>query len=321
MKSIGITVYSCDKDEADLFSALAPRLGVIPVMTCFPASQSNARLARGNACVSVGHKSEISEPVLCALKESGVRYLSTRSVGCNHIDLQAAERLGITVGNVAYSPGSVADYTVMLMLMAIRNAKSIVSRAEMQDFRLDHARGRELRDMTVGVLGTGAIGKAVIERLRGFGCPVLAHGYDQTAAAEYVSLKDLLQRSDILTLHVPLNADTTHLIGHEQLQAMKPGAVLINTARGALVDTDALVTALEQGPLGGAALDVLEGEGGLFYFDCTQQPVEHPFLRRLQAMTNVIITPHTAYYTGRALRDTVENTLLNCLVFERTRVE
>jgi D-specific alpha-keto acid dehydrogenase len=225
--------------------------------------------------------------------------------------------MGIVVGNVAYSPGSVADYTLMLILMAIRNAKSIVSAAEKYDFRLDSVRGKELRDMTVGVLGTGHIGKAVIERLRGFGCRILACGRNKEASADYVSLRELLQKSDILTIHVPLETETYHLIGREEIKAMKQGAFLVNTARGALVDTDALITALENGKLGGAALDVLEGEEGLFYFDCTQKPIDNQFLLRLQKMPNVIITPHTAYYTGRALYDTVEKTLLNCLDFER----
>jgi D-specific alpha-keto acid dehydrogenase len=225
--------------------------------------------------------------------------------------------MGIAVGNVEYSPDSVADYTLMLMLMAIRNAKSIVSRTEKHDFRLEPVRGRELREMTVGVLGTGHIGQAVIERLRGFGCHVLAHDRNIVRATEFVSLNELLQRSDILTIHVPLNAETYHMIGDEQIRRMKQGAVLINTARGALVDTDALIKALENGRLGGAALDVLEREEGIFYFDRTQKPIDNQFLLRLQKLPNVIISPHTAYHTGRALRNTVEKTLLNCLDFER----
>lgn len=319
MKSIGITVYGCEKDEADVFAELAPRFGVVPIVTYFAVSKTNAKLAHGNRCISVGHKSEISESTLLALKETGVQYISTRSIGCNHIDMKAASRLGITVGNVTYSPGSVADYTLMLMLMAVRNAKSIVRRTERNDFRLEHVRGKELRDMTVGVLGTGHIGKAVIKRLQGFGCRVLANDHNKEAAVNYVSLDELLQESDILSLHVPLSADTYHMIGREQIKAMKQGAFLINTARGGLVDTDALIEALENGKLGGAALDVLEGEEGLFYFDCTQKPIDNPFLLRLQKMPNVIITPHTAYYTGQVLRDTVEKTILNCLDFERRK--
>lgn len=317
MKGIGITIYGCAKDEGDVFAELSPRLGVVPIMTYFAVSETNIRLSQGNRCISVSHKAELSESILLALKESGVEYISTRSIGCNHIDINAAERMGIAVGNVEYSPDSVADYTLMLILMALRNAKCLVSRAERHDYKLERVRGKELRDMTVGVLGAGHIGKAVIERLQGFGCHVLAHDHNEENAANYVCLDELLQRSDILTLHVPLNANTYHMIGHEQIKAMKQGAVLINTARGALVDTDALINALEGEKLGAAALDVLEGEEEIFYFNRTQQHIDNQFVLRLQKMPNVIVTPHTAYYTERALRDTVEKTLLNCLEFER----
>ncbi|WII35275.1 D-lactate dehydrogenase VanH [Paenibacillus thiaminolyticus] len=317
MNNIGITVYGCEHDEADVFRRLSPRFGVIPAITSSAVSETNAMLSPGNQCISVGHKSKVSKPTIAALKNAGVKYISTRSVGFNHIDMKAAKDMGIAVGNVAYSPGSVADYTLMLMLMAVRNTKSIMSSAEKYDFRLDAARGKELRDMTVGVLGTGHIGKAVIERLRGFGCHVLAHGRNKEAKADYVSFDELLQKSDILTIHVPLDTDTYHLIGRKQIDTMKQGAFLINTARGGIVDTDMLIKALENGKLGGAALDVLEGEEELFYFDCTQKPIDNQFLFKLQKMPNVIITPHTAYYTERALHDIVEKTILNCLNFER----
>jgi D-specific alpha-keto acid dehydrogenase len=320
MKKTGITVYGCERDEAEAFNKLSPRFGVIAAVTRSAVSETNAALAPGNQCISVGHKSRVSESVLLALKESGVKYIATRSIGCNHIDMKAAENMGIAVGNAAYSPGSVADYTVMLILMAVRGAKSIVGRAEKNDFRLNNIRGKELRDMTIGVLGTGHIGRAVIERLCGFGCHILAHDRRKGAAVNYVSFRELLQKSDILTIHVPLDTDTCHIIGREQIGAMKQGAFLVNTARGALVDTGALINALENGKLGGAALDVLEGEEGIFYFDCTRKPVDNQFLLHLQKMPNVIITPHTAYHTGRALRDVVEKTILNCLDFERNPV-
>jgi D-specific alpha-keto acid dehydrogenase len=314
-KDIGITVFGCEKDEADAFYALSPRFGVVPVLTKATVAECEAIPAPGNQCISVGHKSPVSEAHLVALQKAGVKYLSTRSIGTDHIDTKAARRLGITVGNAAYSPDGVADYTLMLMLMAVRNAKSIVTGADNFDFRLDAARGKELRDMTVGVAGAGRIGKAVIDRLHGFGCRVLAHSRSRDAAC--VTLHELLEQSDIVTLHTPLNSDTYHMIGCEQLAIMKRGAFLVNTGRGALVDTDALIKALQSGKLGGAALDVLEGEEGLFYFDCSGKPIDNHFLLRLQKMPNVIITPHTAYYTTRALYDTVENTILNCLDFER----
>ena len=209
-------------------------------------------------------------------------------------------RLGITVENAAYAPDGVADFTLMLILMAIRNAKAIVSSANTSDFRLAGVRGKELRDMTVGVVGVGNIGSAVIGRLRGFGCRVLASDNRGRAAAELVSLDELLRESDVVTLHLPLNADTHHLIGRKQIETMKQGAYLVNTGRGSLVDTDSLIAALEDGRVGGAALDVLEGEEGFFYFDCTNRSVDDRRLGALQRLPNVIITPHTAYYTERA---------------------
>lgn len=317
MKHIGITVYGCERDEADTFRTLSPRFGVVPSIINAAVSEANALSASRNRCISVGHKSRVSAPVLFALKRAGVKYISTRSAGRDHIDTDAARNMGITVGNVAYSQDSVADYTLMLMLMALRNAKSIVGSVEKNDFRLGGTRGREMRGITAGVLGTGRIGTAVIERLRGFGCRILAYDRVQTARADYVPLDALLGNSDIVTLHVPLDADTYHIIGREQIRTMKRGAFLVNTGRGALVDTAALVKALEDGTLGGAALDVLEGEEGLFYVDHTQKPIDNQFLLKLQRMANVIITPHTAYYTGQALRDTVEKTIINCLDFER----
>jgi D-specific alpha-keto acid dehydrogenase len=227
-----------------------------------------------------------------------------------------AESVGISVETVAYSPDSVADYTLMLMLMAVRHAKSVIRRADVHDYRLNDERGKELRDLTVGVIGTGRIGAAVIDRLQGFGCRVLAHDRCPKAAADYVPLGELLRRSDIVTLHTPLTADTHHLLDRARIQQMKHGAFVINTGRGSLLDTEALVPALESGRLGGAALDVLEGEEGIFYADCRSKPLEGTPLLRLQGLPNVIISPHTAYYTDHALRDTVENSITNCLKFE-----
>jgi D-specific alpha-keto acid dehydrogenase len=316
---LGLTVYGCEQDEADLFQELSPRFGVVPTITSEAASDAIVVAVPVNRCVSVGHKSELSASMLRALKDTGVEHVSTRSIGLNHIDLHAAAQLGITVENTAYEPDGVADYTVMLILMAIRNAKEIVNSAGQFDFRLRSVRGKELRDLTVGVVGAGNIGRAVIRRLHGFGCRVLACNNGCQESAEFVSLDELLLESDVVTLHLPLNAETHHLIGRREIEAMKRGAFLINTGRGSLVDTGALIVALQNGKLGGAALDVLEGEEGLFYFDCTNRPIDNRGLLALQRLPNVIVTPHTAYYTRRALYDTVEQTLIKCRNFERSR--
>lgn len=318
MKKIGMTVFGCEPDEAELFRRLSPDYGINPILISDALSADNAKFADGNQCVSVGHKSKVSESALRALKNVGINYLSTRSIGCNHIDTAAAESMGITVGTVEYSPDSVADYVLMLMLMSIRGAKPTMNAVAKQDFRLRHIRGKELRDMTVGVVGCGHIGKAVIERLKAFGCAILAYDRGRVDNESYVPLNELLRGSDIVTLHVPLCEGTRHMIGRKEIDEMKDGAFLINTGRGAIVDTKALVEALNSGKLGGAALDVLEGEERFVYTDCSQKAIDHPFLAQLQRMPNVIITPHTAYYTDHALRDTIEKTLENCLDFERS---
>jgi D-specific alpha-keto acid dehydrogenase len=314
---MGITIYGCGQDEAVLFREMATRFGVKPTITEAPLSGVNVDLAFGNRCISVGHKTQITNSALLGLTRVGVRYISTRSVGCNHIDVNYAESVGISVETVAYSPDSVADYTLMLMLMAVRHAKSVIRRAEVHDYRLNDVRGKELRDLTIGVIGTGRIGAAVMDRLRGFGCRILAHDKRPRAAAEYLPLDELLEQSDVVTLHTPLTAETHHLLDRRRIEQMKDGAFIINTGRGSLVDTEALVPALESGRVGGAALDVLEGEEGMFYADCGSKSLEGTPLLRLQELPNVIVSPHTAYYTDHALRDTVENSITNCLKFER----
>ena len=308
----GITVFGCEPDEAALFRELAPRFGIAPIITSAAVSEDIVELALGNRCISVGHKTRVTNATLLALSRIGVTYISTRSVGYNHIDVRYAERVGICVENVAYSPDSVADYTLMLMLMAVRNMRSVLRRADVHDYRLSATRGRELRDLTVGVIGTGRIGSAVIDRLSGFGCRVLA--YDKDPGTR-VPLDELLLQSDIVTLHTPLTAETHHFLDRRRIAQLKPGAFVVNTGRGALLDTEALVDALESGRLGGAALDVLEGEEGIFYADRRDEPVESELLLRLQKLPNVLISPHTAYYTDHALSDTVENSIINCLTF------
>lgn len=313
-------MYGCGPDEAVLFRELAPGFGVQPAVTDAPVSEANSELASGSRCISVGHKTPVTRATLRALGGVGVGYISTRSIGYNHIDVEYADSIGISVENVSYSPDSVADYTLMLMLMAVRDAKAIVRRTDAHDYRLSDVRGKELRDLTVGVIGMGRIGAAVLERLRGFGCHILAHDNRPVdhpgATVEDVSLDELLRRSDLVTLHVPLTVATHHLLNGQRLAQMKDGALIVNTGRGGLIDTEALLQELESGRLGGAALDVVEGEEGIFYADCRDKPVESKALLRLQELPNALISPHTAYYTDHALRDTVENSLTNCLAFE-----
>jgi len=299
----GVTVYGCTPDEAALVRELAPALGVRPTVTAEPLSEANVALAYGNRCVSIDHRAPVASRTLVALRRAGVEHLSTRSIGLDHVDVAVARS----------APDGVADYTLMLILMLVRDARRIVRRVDAQDYRIVGGRHRELRDLTVGVVGTGRIGTAVIDRLRAFGCHVLAFDRRPTPGVQSVRLDQLLRASDVVTLHTSLTAETHHLVDRERLALLRPGALLVNTARGALVDTAALVDALESGHLGGAALDVIEGEGRLFYADHRAAPPDADPLQRLTSLPNVLVSPHTAYYTDRALRETVEQSLLGCV--------
>ncbi len=299
-----LAVFDCDADEAELFHRLAGDHGVDVRTTGDPLS-AGLDVPTGTRCVSVAHTSKVAARTLRAVRAVGVERLITRSVGVDHVDLDAAHEVGVTVDNVTYSPDGVADFTVMLVLMALRHA----TRAAEAGSPDSCVRARDLRDLTVGVLGAGSIGRAVIARLHGFGCNVLACTNRPTTGLDValVDLDELLARSDVVSLHVPLTAGTRHLIGPEQLASMRRDAVLINTARGAVVDTDALVVALEDGRLGGAALDVVDGDDAL--------------LDRLRRQPNVTLTPHVAYRTVRTLHETVAATLTTCTTHERNHTD
>ena len=314
-----LTVYGCEPDEAELFRALAPGAGVVPVLVGSPVLLVGDRIVPepGTRCISIGHTSPVPAPMLRALARAGVEHIVTRSIGVDHVDLEAAAEVGIAVETAPYAPDGVADFTLLLLLAALRSTAlrlsgdTLPGEARRGDRRPGArsavTRDRELRDLTVGVVGVGRIGSAVIDRLQGFGCRILAHDPGgPSAPAEIVPLDALLRRSDVVTLHVPLTAATRNLLGARELATMKDGAVLVNTARGALVDTAALVAELESGRLTGAALDVVEGDP--------------PLLRRLRELPGTITTPHIAYFTEGALRDTVRLSLERCLAFERTRV-
>lgn len=302
-----LTVFGCEQGEQRLFEQYKYRLGMEIHCVEAPLGVRNARSIPLESAISVNHKSPIDARSIRMLQGRGVHYLSSRSIGLDHIDREAAKAAGIHVENVTYSPESVAEHTIMLMLMALRNAGAILRRVNNHDFRLEEKHGRELRDMTVGVVGTGRIGKAVIALLEGFGCTVLAYDPHPSAKATYVGLDVLARESDIVTLHMPLTSDTWHLWDHARMAKMRERAILINTARGALVDVAALTDALAHGDMAFAAMDVVEGEDGFFYQDCSA--LAPPPFARLLALPNAIVTPHTAFYTDHALCDIVKNTV------------
>lgn len=273
-------------------------------------------LAKGYDAVSI-LASECTDDMLRAFAENGVRYITTRSIGTDHINLKLCKELGIRVGRSQYSPNSVANYAIMLMLMVCRRFAHIEKRVEVQDFSFKGKMGRELSLCTVGVIGTGKIGKTVIEHLKGFGCKILAYDIYQNPEvaeiAEYVSLEELYKQSDIITLHVPATADNFHMIDEAAIETMKDGVMIVNCARGTLIDTDAMIRGLESGKIGGAALDVLEDEAGLYFLNRSGDVLSNRQLAILRSFPNVIISPHTAFYTDQAVSD-----MCRC-VFEAVR--
>ncbi len=273
--------------------------------TAYP-SPENVHLAEGYDAVSVT-PCNMDADMLERFYAVGVRYIATRSIGIDHIDLNKAKELGMGVCHVSYAPQTVADYSIMLMLMCCRNICHILERAKIQDYTLKGKMGKDISDCTVGIIGTGQIGKTVIKHLSGFGCKLLAYDIypneEVKKYAEYVSLETIYKECDIITLHTPATADNYHFINEQVFEQMKRGVILINTARGTLIDADALISAVESGKVGHAALDVLEHEDGLIYINRMNDPIENRQLAILRSFPNVILSPHTAFYTEKVVWD------------------
>jgi len=286
------------------------------------------RLDEHTAVMAAGHEAALifvndvaSRPVLEKLATGGTRFLATRSAGFNQIDLKAAAEFGITLAYVpAYSPNAVAEFTIGLILTLGRHIHEGHNRVRRADFNLEGLCGFELRDRTVGVCGTGRIGTAVVRLLSGFGCKILAYDDDPneevTLLASYVDTREELFRySDILTLHVPLMPSTYHLIDEPALRIMKEGVFLINTSRGALIDTPAVVEALKSRKVGFLAIDVYEEEASLFFEDHSSDIINDDTFARLLTFPNVIVTGHQAFLTDHALRNIAETTVQSLVEF------
>jgi D-lactate dehydrogenase len=260
---------------------------------------------------------DLSAPVLERLAAGGTRLIALRSAGFNHIDLPTAKRLGIGVVRVpAYSPHAVAEHAVALILSLNRHIHRAYNRTRDGDFTLHGLTGFDLVGKTVGVVGTGQIGATFARIMNGFGCQLLAYDPSpnpqvQALGARYLPLDQLLAEAQIVSLHYPLNEHTRHLINLDSLYRMQRGAMLINTGRGALVDTPALIEALKSGQLGYLGLDVYEEEAQLFFEDRSDQPLQDDVLARLLTFPNVVITAHQAFLTHEALGAIAQTTLDN----------
>jgi len=282
---------------------------------------ATAVLARGAGAVCAFVNDQVNAAVLEEFKSLGVRLVALRSAGFNHVDLAAAQKLGIAVARVpAYSPDAVAEHTLAMILALNRSIPRAWLRVREGNFSLEGLVGFNLHGRSVGIIGTGRIGAAVARIMLGFGCQVLAFDPvpDPTLPLRYVGFEELLAASDIITLHCPLTPQTHHLIDAAAISRMKRGVMLINTSRGAMVDTRAVIAGLKSGAIGHLGLDVYEEEAGLFFEDMSDQVIRDDVFARLLTFPNVLVTGHQAFLTVEALTAIAETTIANISAFEAT---
>ncbi len=315
-----VTVYNCREfDEKALFEKYAQELGIELILCPDAPDARNASLAEGAQCIDI-ITSRMPGELLSVFADYGVKYVTTRTIGYDHIDVKAARELGMTVANAPYGPCGVADYAVMLILMTIRKMKRILERTNIQDYSLKGIQGRELKDLTVGIIGTGRIGRTVLRDLSGFGCKLIAYDLYENqevykTGAAYVSLEEMWRRADVISLHAPLTDENYHMIDEKAIAQMRDGVMIVNTARGGLIDTQALICGIESGKIGGAGLDVVENEFGLYYYDHKSDILNNRELAILRGFPNVTVSHHMAFYTDDCVETVVRDSLLGCKYF------
>lgn len=287
-------------------------------------TRETAIAAAGAQAVCVFVNDELQKEVLEALAGQGIRLVALRCAGFNNVDLTAARDLAITVARVPeYSPRAVAEHTVALILTLNRKTHRAYARVREGNFALEGLLGFDLHGRTVGVVGTGRIGAAFAQIMIGFGCRVVAHDPYPDSECErlgvrYFELPQLLNGSDIISLHCPLTPETYHLIGSRAVAQMRSGAMLINTSRGAVIDTRAVIEGLKSGRIGSLGLDVYEEEADLFFENLSDSLIHDDVFARLLTFPNVLITGHQAFFTEEALSAIAETTMANISAFEQT---
>ena len=325
---MNIAVFEVSPDERQELDVLSRTLPVTMRLVEGNLSMETLSLAQGAEGVSILGRSRLDRPMLEALKELGVRYVSTRTIGVDHIDLAAAREVGIRVSHAAYPPAAVADFTIMLMLLVLRHYKPAMWRQNVNDYSLKGLMGRSLHSLTVGVVGTGSIGAAVIRSLSGFGCRILAYNLvereDLRPHASFVDLDTLYRESDVITFHVPATPETCRMVNKDSLARMKDGVVLVNTARGELMDIDAITEGIETEKIGSLAMDVFEHEQGIYHADRKTDILKNKDMVYLRQFPNVVLTQHMAFYTEESIVSMVDcgiHSLLDMKEGRKTHLE
>lgn len=320
-----VAVFSAKRYDRELLDAANEKHGHDLVYFESLLELDTASLARGFPAVCVFVNDRVDARVITALADAGLRIIATRSTGFNQIDVKAAAARGIPVVRVTdYSPHSVAEFAVGLLLALNRKIHKAYNRTRDGNFELEGLMGFDLYGKCVGVIGTGKIGRVFSHIMRGFGCQVL--GYDKHPHPEfeqlggrYVEPAEIRERADIISLHVPLTPETHHIVNARTLAAIKRGALLVNTSRGGLVDTEAAIEALKSGRLGGLAIDVYEQEAELFFQDLSSEIIADDVIQRLVSFPNVIVTGHQAFFTREAVGTISATTLESISDFEAGR--
>ena len=319
-----IAVFDTRAYDRDALDAANSRYGHVLRFVEPRLTSRTAPLASGMPVVCPFVNCRVDSEAIGVLQRGGTRLLALRSAGFNHVDLEAAAAIGMRVVRVPeYSPHAVAELAMCLVLALNRKVHRAYNRVREANFSLEGLVGFDLHGKTFGIIGTGRIGRVLARIAHGFGCRVLATdawpdaALQQELGVAYVDVETLYRESDVISLHVPLTNDTHHLIGDEAFAQMKPGVMLINTSRGALVDTRALIDALKSRRVGAAGLDVYEEEGPLFFRDLSAQVLQDDVLARLLTFPNVLITSHQGFLTREALANIANTTLASVSAFER----
>jgi D-lactate dehydrogenase len=317
-----VAVFSARKYDRELFTHANTAHGHALSFFDVRLTADTAALAAGYPAVCVFVNDTVDAAALAVLHAGGTRLVATRSTGFNHIDLAAAKRFGMRVARVTdYSPHSVAEFAVGLLLAVNRKIHRAYNRTRDGNFELDGLMGFDLHGRTIGVIGTGKIGTVFAGIMRGFGCAVVGADVNvnpqfEAQGGQYRSVAEVIAASEVLSLHCPLTPATRHLINAQSLATMRSGALLINTSRGGLVDTEAVIDALKTGQLGGLAIDVYEQEADLFFQDLSSAIITDDVIQRLVSFPNVIVTGHQAFFTHDAVGTIMATTLANISQYE-----
>lgn len=313
-----IAFYSTKPYDKIWFEPLSEGYGFKIKFIEAPISEETASLSKGSDAVCVFVNDKVDEKLINTLYEYGVKALLLRSAGFNHVDIKAAKGKLHILRVPSYSPEAVAEYAIAMLLTVNRHTHRAYARTRDFNMSINGLMGNDLNNKIAGVIGTGKIGQSVIRILKGFNMSVLAYDPypDKSLSVEYTDFEDLIRRSDVITLHCPLTEDTHYIINKAAIDKMKDGVYFINTSRGALIDTNALIDGLVARKFGGVGLDVYEEEDGVFFEDRSNEIVEDEALARLTTFPNVLITSHQGFFTTEAMQAIAIETLENAYALE-----